>query len=83
MSTLSKKEIQLATTNQEIHIKPLDSQPSKHDHRSIDSSAINFGIQTNEHFWNKINYEILYRMLMRLIIIIVTAISFMELERNL
>ncbi|OLS21991.1 MAG: hypothetical protein HeimC2_31390 [Candidatus Heimdallarchaeota archaeon LC_2] len=80
---MSKKEIQQATAKDGLSIKPLNTQ------RLIEQNIKNQGHQDNYGFgnkgWysNKFNFEILSYNFIRFVIVVVTTISLMELERAL
>ena len=76
MSTMSKKEIQELTSDNNFKISSVDK-----DDKSQDSNYTDF--KQNIRIWNKFNFEIVSLIFMRLLLVTVTAITFMQLERTL
>lgn len=76
MSTMSKKEIQEITSDNDFKISSVDK-----DDKSQDSNYTDF--KQNIRIWNKFNFEIVSLVFMRLLLVTVTAITFMQLERTL
>ncbi|MCE7734450.1 MAG: hypothetical protein GPJ54_06205 [Candidatus Heimdallarchaeota archaeon] len=75
MSVTMKKEIQQMTSD-DVEIKPVDKKSVKNDHNK------DF-FNNRTRIWNKINIEIVSVMFIRLIIVTVTGITLMQLERTL
>ena len=79
MSTLSKKEIQQAVTTDDLTIIPMD-KPQKKNNQTFQG---NYGFRNNRWYSNKFNFGILSYNVIRFVIVIITSISLMELERAL
>ena len=74
---MSKKDIQRITSDTEIEIQSLDEGKSGSNY----SGNSDFNSQSS--FWTKIRYDIISVAIIRLVIIMVTSITLMELERTL
>ncbi|OLS24678.1 MAG: hypothetical protein HeimC2_21590 [Candidatus Heimdallarchaeota archaeon LC_2] len=79
MSTISQKEIQQAVNKDDLSIKPIDKKHKKENQ----AHQNNYGFAKNKWYSDRINFGILLYNFVRLVIVMVTTITFLELERAL